>query len=101
MRMHAFPCESISKAGVHYQHNGPADGCPCHTGLSALEDHSRQAALLRGRLGERHRSGQGRRGLHELLTGSYWNFPDHTQHFHPIIMRVKMDTSCFNSHAIH
>lgn len=42
MRMHAFPCESISKAGVHYQHNGPADGCSCHTRLSTLEDHSRR-----------------------------------------------------------
>lgn len=36
--MHAFPCESISKAGVHYQHNGPADGGSCHTRLLASEE---------------------------------------------------------------
>lgn len=39
MRMHTFPCETISKAGVHYQHNGPADGCSCHIRLSALGHH--------------------------------------------------------------
>lgn len=41
MRMHPFPCESISKVGDHYQHNGLADGCSCCTRLLALEDHSR------------------------------------------------------------
>lgn len=100
MRMHASPCESISKAGGHYQLNGPADGCSCHTRLSALEDHRRWTALLRGRPGESHRSGQGSQGLYEPLTGSYWNFPDHNQHFHSIIMRVKLDTSCFNCHGM-
>lgn len=37
-----FHVRTSLKAGVHYQHNGPADGCPCHTRLSVLEDHSRQ-----------------------------------------------------------
>lgn len=57
-------------------------------------------ALLRGRPGESHRAGQGSQGLCELLTGSYWNFPDYNQHFHSIIMRVKPDASCFNCHVI-
>ncbi|KAG7224520.1 hypothetical protein INR49_015044 [Caranx melampygus] len=41
MRKHPFPCESISKVGDHYQHNGLADGYSCCTSLLALEDHSR------------------------------------------------------------
>lgn len=84
IRMHAFPCESISKAAVHYQHNGPADGDSCHTRLLASEEHCRQAALLRGRPRESHRSGQGTQGLYELLTGSYLNFPRHNCHFYSL-----------------
>lgn len=72
-----FPCESIFKAGVHYQHNGRADGSSYHTGLSTLEAPSRWAALLGGRLRQRGRSGQGSRGLDERLTGSYQIFLDH------------------------
>lgn len=95
MRMHAFPCESISEAGVHYQDNGTADGCSCHTGPLALEEHHRQAVLLRGRPGESHRSGQGSRGLYELLTGSYWNFPNHNQLFHSSIMTIKIEATYY------
>lgn len=99
MRMHALPCESISKAGVHYQHNGPADGCSCHTGLSALEDHSRPTASLRGRPGGRG-TGQGRvaRGLCEPLTGSYRSSPDHRLHFHSVLVSVKIDARRFTGH---
>lgn len=76
-----FPCESIFKAGVHYQDNGPTDGSSDHTGLCTLEAPSRRAALLGGRLRQRHRSEQGSRGLHEHLAGSYQIFLDHNQHF--------------------
>jgi len=44
IRIHLFPCESISKAGVHYQHNGLPDGCSCYIRLSALGAHSRLAS---------------------------------------------------------
>lgn len=73
MRMHPFTCESISEARVNYQHNGPADGCSCHTWLSALGDHSRQPCSEGG---QGRVMGQGRApGV--CMSGS----PDHTGSF--------------------
>lgn len=69
MRMHAFPCESISEAGVHYQDNGTADGCSCHTRPSALEEHHRQAVLLRGRPGG---ESQVRAGQPGVVWATHW-----------------------------
>lgn len=91
-----FPCESIFKAGVHYQHNGPADGSSYHTRLSTLEAPSRWAALLGGRLRERRRAGQGSRGLHERLTASYQIFLDHNQHFPSVVKRDETEMSSYS-----
>lgn len=90
------PCESIFKTGVHYQHNGPADGSSYHTGLSALEAPSRWEALLGGRPRERRRSGQGSRGLDEWLTGSYQIFLDHNQHFPSVVKREETEMPSYN-----
>lgn len=57
MRMHRFLCESISRAGVHYQHNGLPGGCSCFRRLLASGGHSRPPCSGGGQR-QSHRSGQ-------------------------------------------
>lgn len=54
-----FPCESIFKAGVHYQHNGPADGSSYHTGPVYIRG-SQQVGSLGREGGPGRDAGQGR-----------------------------------------
>ena len=77
MRMHPFPCESISEAGVHYQHNGPRRCVFLPHRLSALEDHSRRPGSEGGRGGV---TGQGR-----VVGGWRSRSLDHAGSFQPFI----------------
>lgn len=97
MRMHPFPCESISKG------RGPLPGQWACRWLSLSHKAvgirgSQQVALLRGIPGQSHRSWQGSRGC---IIGSYWNC-NHI--FILLLYYIIIDSSscycCCNCHVI-